>query len=239
MSFDLFHSCLSFDFVSLCTSSPFLSQDALNSTETHGQQLHYGYEGFDPSINSAPDFHDQKLSSNLDITSQYDYIFSEVRQELDNSPSTKLDSSEEIDNFAEFSTPSSVRVPPSAFLGPKCALWDCTRPAQGSEWYLDYCSNYHGTLALNEDSPGTAPVLRPGGISLKDNLLIDALRAKTQGKNVGIPVCEGAVNTKCPWNAAGESIVPLEPSFASLFVLVQHFVASLKTEALCEFLTFA
>jgi hypothetical protein len=202
MSFDLFHSCLSFDFVSLCTSSPFLSQDALNSTETHGQQLHYGYEGFDPSINSAPDFHDQKLSSNLDITSQYDYIFSEVRQELDNSPSTKLDSSEEIDNFAEFSTPSSVRVPPSAFLGPKCALWDCTRPAQGSEWYLDYCSNYHGTLALNEDSPGTAPVLRPGGISLKDNLLIDALRAKTQGKNVGIPVCEGAVNTKCPWNAA-------------------------------------
>jgi hypothetical protein len=177
-------------------------EDALNSTETHGQQLHYGYEGFDPSINSAPDFHDQKLSSNLDITSQYDYIFSEVRQELDNSPSTKLDSSEEIDNFAEFSTPSSVRVPPSAFLGPKCALWDCTRPAQGSEWYLDYCSNYHGTLALNEDSPGTAPVLRPGGISLKDNLLIDALRAKTQGKNVGIPVCEGAVNTKCPWNAA-------------------------------------
>ncbi|KAJ4904099.1 Transcription factor VOZ2 [Raphanus sativus] len=29
-----------------------------------------------------------------------------------------------------------------------------------------------------------------------------AVRAKTLGKVVGIPVCEGAVNTKCPWNAA-------------------------------------
>ncbi|KAL1187975.1 Transcription factor VOZ2 [Cardamine amara subsp. amara] len=176
-------------------------EDAVNNTETHGQQLHYEFEGFDPNINTAPDFSDQKLS-NLDITSQLDYIYSEVPQELDNSSSIKFDSSEEIENYAEFTTPSSVRVPPSAFLGPKCALWDCTRPAQGSEWYLDYCSNYHGTLAQNEDLPGTAPVLRPGGISLKDNLLIDALRSKTQDKNVGIPVCEGAVNTKCPWNSS-------------------------------------
>ncbi|XP_013636082.1 PREDICTED: transcription factor VOZ2-like [Brassica oleracea var. oleracea] len=139
--------------------------------------------------------------SNLDITSQLDYHLSEVRQEFNNSPSVKLDASE---NYTDFTTPQSVRVPPppSAFLGPKCALWDCTRPAHGSDWYLDYCSDYHGNLALNEDSPGTAPVLRPGGISLKDNLLIDALRAKTLGKNVGIPVCEGAVNTKCPWKAA-------------------------------------
>ena len=125
-----------------------------------------------------------------------------MRQEFNNgTPSVKLD----VPDESEFTTPSSVRVPPSAFLGPKCALWDCTRPAHGSDWYMDYCSDYHGNLALTEDSPGTAPVLRPGGISLKDNLLIDALRAKTLGKNVGIPVCEGAVNTKCPWNAAGES----------------------------------
>ncbi|KAI3892101.1 hypothetical protein MKX03_025267, partial [Papaver bracteatum] len=27
--------------------------------------------------------------------------------------------------------------------GPKCALWDCTRHAQGSEWYQDYCSSSH------------------------------------------------------------------------------------------------
>ncbi|ESQ52951.1 hypothetical protein EUTSA_v10016635mg [Eutrema salsugineum] len=175
-------------------------EDAVNNTETHDQQLHFAFQEFDSSIN-PPDFHDQKLN-NLDITSQLDYHLSEVRQEFKNSSSVKLDGSGEFESFAEFTPPSSVRVPPSAFLGPKCALWDCARPAHGSDWYLDYCSDYHGNLALNEDSPGTAPVLRPGGISLKDNLLIDALRAKTLGKNVGIPVCEGAVNTKCPWNAA-------------------------------------
>ncbi|CAH8389797.1 unnamed protein product [Eruca vesicaria subsp. sativa] len=172
-------------------------EDAVNNAETHGQQqLHCGYQEFDPSINTAPDIHGQKLN-HLDIASQLDYHLSEVRQEFNNTPSVKLD----VPDESEFTTPSSVRVPPSAFLGPKCALWDCTRPAHGSDWYMDYCSDYHGNLALNEGSPGTAPVLRPGGISLKDNLLIDALRAKTLGKNVGIPECEGAVNTKCPWNA--------------------------------------
>lgn len=201
-------SIIFFILVLVLTVPSFLSQDAVNNTESQGQQLHYAFQELDPSINTAPDFHDQKLSS-LDIASQLDYHLSEIRQEFENSPSVKLDVPEEFENYTEFTTPSSVCVPPSAFLGPKCALWDCTRPAQGSDWYLDYCSDYHGNLALHEDSPGTAPVLRPGGISLKDNLLIDALRAKTQGKNVGIPVCEGAVNTKCPWNAAGDSIYTL------------------------------
>ncbi|KAI4306426.1 hypothetical protein L6164_029703 [Bauhinia variegata] len=91
--------------------------------------------------------------------------------------------------------------PPSAFLGPKCALWDCPRPAQGLDWCQDYCSSFHATLALNEGPPGMAPVLRPGGIGLKDNLLFSALSAKAQGKNVGIPECEGAATAKSPWNA--------------------------------------
>ncbi|XP_044467096.1 transcription factor VOZ1-like isoform X2 [Mangifera indica] len=91
--------------------------------------------------------------------------------------------------------------PPSAFMGPKCALWDCTRPALGSEWYKDYCSSFHATLASKEGSPGVTPVLRPGGISLKDKLLFVAANVKAQGKNVGIPYCEGAANTKSPWNA--------------------------------------
>ena len=33
----------------------------------------------------------------------------------------------------------SICLPPSAFLGPKCALWDFPRPAQG----LDWCQDYH------------------------------------------------------------------------------------------------
>lgn len=97
----------------------------------------------------------------------------------------------------------SICPPPSAFLGPKCALWDCPRPAQGLDWCQDYCSSFHAALALNEGPPGMAPVLRPGGIGLKDNLLFAALSAKAQGKDVGIPECEGAATAKSPWNAPG------------------------------------
>ncbi|RRT34193.1 hypothetical protein B296_00053653 [Ensete ventricosum] len=95
----------------------------------------------------------------------------------------------------------AICPPPSAFLRPKCALWDCPRPARGSEWFEDYCSSFHATLALNEGPPGMTPVLRPGGIDLKDGPLFAALTAKTQGKNVGIPECEGAATNKSPWNA--------------------------------------
>ncbi|KAK8943300.1 Transcription factor VOZ1 [Platanthera guangdongensis] len=94
-----------------------------------------------------------------------------------------------------------ISPPPSAFLRQKCALWDCPRPAQGSEWCQDYCSNFHATLAFNEGLPGMTPVLRPGGIDLKDGPLFSALMAKSQGKDVGIPQCEGAATTKSPWNA--------------------------------------
>ncbi|EEF39805.1 transcription factor VOZ1 isoform X1 [Ricinus communis] len=96
----------------------------------------------------------------------------------------------------------SICPPPSAFLGPKCALWDCPRPAQGGlDWCQDYCSSFHHALALNEGPPGMSPVLRPGGIGLKDGLLFAALSAKAQGKDVGIPECEGAATAKSPWNA--------------------------------------
>lgn len=95
----------------------------------------------------------------------------------------------------------SVFPSPPAISRPKCALWDCPRPAQGSGWYQDYCSSFHATLAFNEGSPGATPVLRPGGIDLKDGPLFSALSAKSQGKNVGIPECERAATTKSPWNA--------------------------------------
>ncbi|KAF2283496.1 hypothetical protein GH714_010966 [Hevea brasiliensis] len=93
-----------------------------------------------------------------------------------NSDSKKFGRSAEIIN-------QPINPRPSAFMGPQCALWDCTRPAQGSEWFEDYCSSFHATLALNEGPPGMTPVLRPRGISLMDNLLFNALSAKKQGKN--------------------------------------------------------
>uniref|UniRef100_A0A0D9WIN1 Transcription factor VOZ1 n=1 Tax=Leersia perrieri TaxID=77586 RepID=A0A0D9WIN1_9ORYZ len=91
---------------------------------------------------------------------------------------------------------------PSQYLGPKCALWDCGRPVRLSDECQDYCNPYHASLALNDDGLlGTRPVMRPRGIDLKDGPLFAALTAKIQGKNVGIPVCEGAATTKSPWNA--------------------------------------
>lgn len=57
---------------------------------------------------------------------------------------------------------------------------------------------------MNECPPGMTPVIRPGGIDLKDGPLFAALNAKILGKNVGIPVCEGAATAKSPWNAPGK-----------------------------------
>ncbi|XP_022724225.1 transcription factor VOZ1-like isoform X2 [Durio zibethinus] len=105
---------------------------------------------------------------------------------------------------------ASMCPPPSAFLGPKCALWDCLRPVQALDWCQDYCSSFHAALAMNEGSPGMGPILRPCGIGLKDGLLFAALSAKAEGKDVGIPECEGAATAKSPWNA---------PEFFDLSVL--------------------
>ncbi|KAI9093245.1 hypothetical protein K1719_027259 [Acacia pycnantha] len=95
----------------------------------------------------------------------------------------------------------NICPPPSAFLGPKCALWDCFRPAQGLKCCQDYCCSSHELLATNEGLPGMTPILRPGGIGVKDGPLFAAVNAKTLGKEVGIPNCEGAASTKSPWNA--------------------------------------
>jgi len=48
------------------------------------------------------------------------------------------------------------------------------------------------------------PVIRPRGIDLKDGPLFAALSAKIQGKNVGIPICEGAATSKSPWDEPGK-----------------------------------
>lgn len=117
-----------------------------------------------------------------------------------------------------------VCLPPSAFLGPKCALWDCPRPAQGLEWSQDYCSSFHAELAFNEGPPGMAPVLRPGGIGLKDNLLFAALRSKAQGRDVGIPECEGAATTKSPWNAPGNKCCISTSISISFFLFWERYL---------------
>ncbi|KAL6992468.1 Transcription factor voz1 [Sarracenia purpurea var. burkii] len=146
--------------------------------------------------------------NNTDYPSHLDYHAHNLHQDVEQNffpGSYGEDAIHQISSFLPHICP-----PPSAFLGPKCALWDCPRPAQALDWCQDYCSNFHAALALNEGPPGMTPVLRPGGIGLKDGLLFAALSSKAQGKDVGIPECEGAATAKSPWNA---------PEFFDLTVL--------------------
>lgn len=146
--------------------------------------------------------------NNLGLPSQLDYIAYDMHQDLEQNYSgfetaglygEGEDAMQQISEYLP-----NICPPPSAFLGPKCALWDCPRPAQGLDWCQDYCSSFHAALALNEGPPGMTPILRPGGIGLKDGLLFAALSAKALGKDVGIPECVGAATAKSPWNAPGE-----------------------------------
>ncbi|XP_057246976.1 transcription factor VOZ1 isoform X2 [Beta vulgaris subsp. vulgaris] len=150
----------------------------------------------------APGFR-SSTATNLEMANQLDYNQYNLHLDLENHYFGGYNG---VDVGALYANPISgfmpnVCPPPAAFLGPKCALWDCPRPAQGSDWWQDYCSSFHASLALNEGPPGMSPVLRPGGIGLKDGLLFAALSAKVQGKDVGIPECEGAATAKSPWNA--------------------------------------
>ncbi|KAJ8761433.1 hypothetical protein K2173_001564 [Erythroxylum novogranatense] len=143
--------------------------------------------------------------NNLEEAAQLDYHQFDLPQSFEHNfyagySGTELCGEDGMHQFSGFLP--SMGPPPSAFLGPKCALWDCPRPAQGGlDWCQDYCSSFHHALALTEGPPGMGPVLRPGGIGLKDGLLFAALGAKAQGKDVGIAECEGAATTKSPWNA--------------------------------------
>lgn len=144
--------------------------------------------------------------NNLGLPTQLDHIAYNMHQDVEQNYSgfdtTGLYGEEAMQQISDYLP--NICPPPSAFLGPKCALWDCPRPAQGLDWCQDYCSSFHAALALNEGPPGMTPVLRPGGIGLKDGLLFAALSAKTHGKDVGIPECVGAATAKSPWNAPGK-----------------------------------
>ncbi|KAG0577499.1 hypothetical protein M758_5G153900 [Ceratodon purpureus] len=98
-----------------------------------------------------------------------------------------------------------------AYLHPKCALWDCPRPARGGHEGAYYCSSFHEDLAINEGAPGMCPVVRPGGIDLKDGPLFAALAARVDGHAVGIPELQGAATSKSPWNATDLFDVAVHP----------------------------
>lgn len=177
----------------LCICQDYLVNDELQE---------HCFQGSDRHKSSTSGLH-KIVAGVSDTTSQLDYSQLNLHKELEHELPVGGGCGEECEKDVG-SIILQMICPPSAFMGPKCALWDCTRPALGSEWYKDYCSSFHATLASKEGSPGVTPVLRPGGISLKDKLLFVAANVKAQGKNVGIPYCEGAANTKSPWNATGK-----------------------------------
>ncbi|XP_043702299.1 transcription factor VOZ1-like [Telopea speciosissima] len=162
-----------------------------------------GFQGVDQCKSDPSEVHNASIN-NLELISHLDYHQFDLHQDFDHNIFIGFNGTGQCgeDGISHITgILPSICPPPSAFLGPKCALWDCSRPAQGSEWGQDYCSSIHATLALNEGPPGMTPVVRPRGIGLKDGPLFAALGAKTLGKNVGIPECEGAATTKSPWNA--------------------------------------
>lgn len=118
-------------------------------------------------------------------------------------PSNSLDQILEntLSEFPDFvSAPAMRSLTPADFLRSKCALWDCLRPPRTD---CEYCDNIHANIALKEGAVNMCPVLRPGGIKLIDSILLDVLKGKIEGKEVGIPDCDGAVSTKSPWNTPG------------------------------------
>lgn len=184
---------------------PFVDQGKNPSSGVHGMMA--------STIEGAGqlDYHQYDLSQNLELNFYAGHNSTDLCVE---------------DGVPHISGYLSSICPPSAFLGPKCALWDCPRPAQGGlDLCQNYCSSFHHALALNEGPPGTGPVLRPGGIGLKDGLLFAALSAKAQGKDVGIPECEGAATAKSPWNAPGKLIVFFCLVICSLFFSLFYFTA--------------
>ncbi|KAF5473033.1 hypothetical protein F2P56_009679 [Juglans regia] len=167
-----------------------------------GQQDH-GFPPIGECKNLSPEVRDVAIN-NLEGSTHLDFHQFDLHQDFEHNfysgfSGTSLSGEDTVPHVSSYLP--SICPPPSAFLGPKCALWDCPRPAQGLDWCQDYCNSYHAALALNEGPPGMGPVLRPGGIGLKDALLFAALGAKAQGKDVGIPECEGAATAKSPWNA--------------------------------------
>ncbi|XP_061345271.1 transcription factor VOZ1-like [Gastrolobium bilobum] len=188
-------------------SASTLYNNAFNNSDI--TQLHY--HPF--SLNQGLDHN--TVGHNSDLIGQFN-LYQDLghNAEIKNAESTQFSFEEGFDcsqffgddtmNCGDNGIPNilpSICPPPSAFLAPKCALWDCFRPAQGLEWCQDYCSSCHELLANNEGLPGMNPILRPGGIGVKDDPLFAAVLAKTKGKEVGIPKCEGAASTKSPWNA--------------------------------------
>ncbi|GMH15817.1 hypothetical protein Nepgr_017658 [Nepenthes gracilis] len=157
--------------------------------------LEQNFSYIDHCKGSAPGIRNLTIH-NFDMPHNLDYNQINLNPEFEHQFFTTFDGMGLRGQDAEPVFLQSILLPPSAFLGPKCALWDCPRPAQGS----DYCSSFHATLAMSEGPPGMTPVLRPGGIGLKDGLLFAALSAKAQRKDVGIPECEGAATAKSPWN---------------------------------------
>ncbi|KAF5178166.1 Transcription factor voz1 [Thalictrum thalictroides] len=184
----------------------------------------HGSLGFD-HYKSSPSEMQYLLTDSLEVANQLDYHHFETHRVFGNNNSIGFAGSGQCDTSDL--QPSACHAS-SPFTRPKCALWDCLRPAHGSE----YCRNFHVCLALAEGAQSTVPILRPGGISLKDGPLFASLRAKLRGTDVGIPVCEGAATMKSPWN---------DPGLQSLlaFNIAEHFNISLaEGETIREWLFF-
>ncbi|KAL0300696.1 UNVERIFIED_CONTAM: Transcription factor VOZ1 [Sesamum radiatum] len=183
--------------------------------------------------------------NNITLPRQLDYHSFDFHQEFEQQYFSGFDSTTfvEDDSMPQISGyEQNVCPPPSAFLGPKCALWDCPRPALGSAWSQksdDYCSVYHAGLAPSEGYPGTPPVVRPGGIGLKDNLLFAALSAKAKGKmlvflNVKVLLLQNPLGMHLNSSTLLFWMVKQSESGCFLISPAEHLRVGIESKDLCQ-----
>ena len=105
----------------------------------------------------SENIHTESLLQNTDESLE---AAAEMNQYFYNNLCLSLDPEVEEEHIPKFQGPCPGISPPlEALLGPKYALWDCPRPAQGSDWFQDYCINFCGIVDLNEGPPGMGSVL--------------------------------------------------------------------------------
>ncbi|KAI3849589.1 hypothetical protein MKX03_010792, partial [Papaver bracteatum] len=95
-----------------------------------------------PQEHESPSVMHPNMFNNYESFNEFDLDQFDLHQEFDRNLSIDFDGTKQCGEDAGQSSSHAgpnMRFPTSGISGPKCALWDCTRRAQGSEWYQDYC----------------------------------------------------------------------------------------------------
>ncbi|KAI3877838.1 hypothetical protein MKX03_022561 [Papaver bracteatum] len=100
----------------------------------------HGYELYDQGVGQhgeSPSVMHPNMFNNYEAFNEFDLDQFDLHQKFDHNLSIDFDGTKKCGEDAGQSSSQAgpnMRFPTSGISGPKCALWDCTRRAQGSEW---------------------------------------------------------------------------------------------------------